>query len=144
MDFENGTSPDTIRPIQDNFAVKATRTQKRRIEDIGAVGRRDHDHVGLVVKAIHLDKDLVQRLFAFIMTTAKPCTALAAYRIDLVHKYDRRRLRFRTLEQIADATRAHTNEHLHELRARDAEEWRSGFPGYRAGEESLACSGWPD
>src|SRR5690348_10284219 len=78
------------------------------------------------------------------MATEWPGAARAAERVELVDEDDRRRLAARLLEEIAYPRRAHADEHLDELRARDGEESDTGFARHRAREERLAGAGRPD
>ena len=42
-------------------------TQQRRVEDVGPVGGGDHNHVGIGIKTVHLDQNLVEGLFSFVV-----------------------------------------------------------------------------
>src|SRR6185503_9947834 len=59
-------------------------------------------------------------------------------RVELVDEDDARRVLRRLLEEIADARGAHADEHLDEVRSRDAEERHAGFTGDRTREQRLA------
>ena len=71
-----------------DLPVEPARTQQRGVEDVRPVRRRDEDHVGLDVEAVHLDQQLVQRLLALVVTAAKPCSAMASDGVDLVDEDD--------------------------------------------------------
>ena len=127
-----------VGPVEDHLAVEAPGTQQRRVEHVGAVGRRDDDHVRVRVEAVHLDEDLVQGLLALVVAAAEAGAALAADRVDLVDEDDARRVALGLVEEVADAAGADADEHLHELGAGDAEEGHAGLAGHGAGQERLA------
>src|SRR6202044_3351832 len=54
-------------------------------------------------------------------------TNCPADRVDLVHEHDRRGVRLRLLEQVADTGGADADEHLHEVRAGDRVERHPGL-----------------
>src|SRR5579883_2554712 len=110
------------------------------IKHVGAVRRCDHDHIGVRVKAIHLDKDLVQRLLAFVVGAAQPGSTLTANRINLIDEDDAGAIAFSLLEEVAHAARANADEHLHKFRAANAEEWHPCFPCDCARDQRLSCS----
>ena len=77
-----------------NPPVEAPGAQQRRVEDLGAVRRRHHDHAGGRVEAVHLGQDLVERLLALVVAAAdaRAGAAGAPDRVELVDEDDRRRV----------------------------------------------------
>ena len=122
----------------DDLAVEAARTQQRRVEHVGTVGRGDDDHAGVALEAVHLDQQLVQRLLALVVAAAQARAALAADRVDFVDEHDAGRVLLRLLEHVAHARRADADEHLDEVGAGDREERHLGLAGDRLGEQRLA------
>ena len=114
--------------------------QQRRVEDLGAVRRRDHDHALGAGEAVHLGQDLVQRLLALVVAAAECVRAAAgaADRVELVDEDDRRRRRLGLGEQVAHAARADADDRLDELRRRDREERHRRLAGDRPREQRLA------
>jgi hypothetical protein len=98
----------------------------------------------LVSKPSHLHQHLVQRLFAFVVATAQPGAALATHRIDFVDEDDAGGVLFGVLEHVAHTRCAHTDEHLHEVRTRNAEERHLRLAGNAFGQERLAGAGRAD
>ena len=90
-----------VGPVDDDLAVEATGAQQRGVEDVGAVRRREQDHALLLVEAVHLDEQLVERLLALVVPAAEPGAAVATDGVDLVDEHDRGRRRLRLLEQVA-------------------------------------------
>ena len=83
--------------------VEAAGAQQRRVQHIGPVGGRQHDHRLVAGEAVHFGQDLVQGLFALIMAAAQTGAARAADAVQFVDKDDRRRVFLRLLEQVAHA-----------------------------------------
>ena len=133
-----------VGAVEDDLAVEAAGPQERRVEDVGAVGGGDDDHVGVGVEAVHLDEDLVEGLLALVVAATEAGAALAADRVDLVDEDDARRVALGLVEQVADAAGADADEHLDELGAGDAEERHAGLTGDGAGHQRLAGAGRPD
>ena len=86
-----------------HLAVEAARAQQSRVEDVGAVGRGDHDHALVALEAVHLDQELVECLLALVVTAAETGAAMTADRIDLVDENDARRVLLGLLEHVAYA-----------------------------------------
>ena len=61
--FEVGT-------VDDDLAVEAAGAQQRGVEDVGTVRGREQDHALLLVEAVHLDEQLVERLLALVVAAA--------------------------------------------------------------------------
>src|SRR5262249_35838228 len=58
--------------------------------------------------------------------------------VNFVDEEDAWGILFRSLEHIADAARAHTDEHLNELGARDRVEWHPRLAGHGPRHQRLA------
>jgi len=50
---------------------EASWAQQRRIEHVRPVGGRDDDNALVALEAVHLDQQLVERLFAFVVAAAQ-------------------------------------------------------------------------
>ncbi len=134
-------APLEVGSVDADLAVEAARAQQRRVEDVGTVGGRDQDDVGLRVEAVHLDEQLVERLLALVVAAAHAGTAVATDGVDLVDEDDRRAVLLGLLEQVAHAARADADEHLDEVGARDRVEGHARLTGDGAREQRLAGSG---
>src|SRR5262245_7606032 len=117
MDFHDLLAAVYIRPVDIHLAIKPPRPEQRRVEHVSTVGRGDDNNVGIVVKTIHLDQNLVEGLLALVMAAAKPGATHPPYRVDLIDEHDARRDLLGLFKQIADPACAHADEHLDELRA---------------------------
>src|SRR5439155_22377818 len=69
MDPQNGGTSQPIRRLVGDPAVEATRSQERRIEDVGPVGRGENDYALARLEAIQLRQDLIERLLLLIVPT---------------------------------------------------------------------------
>ena len=123
-----------------HLAVEAARPQQRLVELVDVVGGGDHDHrPGVLLEAVELDQQLVERLLA--LARAAISTAAAARspdRVQLVDEDDGPARLARLLEQAADAGGSPPHEHLHEARARGREEVDAGLRGDRPRQHRLA------
>src|SRR5258706_10662898 len=88
MHLKDRLTSTHIGPIQDNPAIKTSGAHQGRVEDVRTVGCCHYNHVGVSVKSVHLDQNLVERLFALVMTAAESCAAMASNSVDLVHEYN--------------------------------------------------------
>ena len=140
MHLEHLLAALEVRRIHTHLAVKAARTQQGRVEDVGTVGGRNHDDVGVDVKAIHLHQHLVKGLLAFVVTTTHAGAAVAAHGIDLVNKDDGRAVLLGLLKEVAHAAGANAHEHLHKIRAANAEERHPCLACNGARKKSLSRS----
>ena len=127
--------------VDRDLPVEAARTQQRRVEDVGTVGRGDEDDPAADVEAVHLDEQLVEGLLALVVTAAHAGAAVAADGVDLVDEDDRRSVLLGLLEQVADAGGTDADEHLDEVGAGDRVERHAGLARDRAGEQRLAGAG---
>ena len=144
MDAQDRLAALHVGAAHHHAAVETAGPQQRRIEHVGTVGRRDQDHAFVRFEAVHLDQQLVQRLLALVVTAAEARAAMAADGVDFVDEDDAGGVLLALLEQVADAARAHADEHFHEVRTRDREERHAGFAGDGARQQGLAGSGRPD
>ena len=141
---EDRLAPFEVGTVDDDLSVEASRAQERGIEDVGTVGGREEDDALLLVEAVHLDEQLVERLLAFVVTATEPGAAVTADRVDLVDEHDGRRRVLRLFEQVAHARRAHADEHLDEVGAADRKERHARLTGNRLGEQRLAGARRPE
>src|SRR5690606_12354319 len=103
VNLQNAFSAANVRPSDHDAAVKASRTQKCRVENVGPVGRSHQNDAVVRFKAVHLDQQLVERLFALIVSAAESRTAVSADSVDLVNKDDARCVLLALFKQVADA-----------------------------------------
>src|SRR5262249_36138750 len=94
--------------------------------------------------AVHLDEQLVQRLFALVIAAAEAGAAMAPDRVDFVDEDDAGRILLRLFEHVAYARGADADEHLDEVRAGNREERNVGFTRDRARDQRLAGAGRAD
>ncbi len=133
-----------IRPVDDHLAVESSGTHQRRVKHVGPVRGRDDDHAAVLLEAVHLHEELVERLLPLVVSAAESRAAVAPDGVDLVDEDDARSALLSLLEEVADAARADADEHFDEVGAGDREEGDSRFAGDRAREQRLARAGRPE
>ena len=141
VDLQDGLAALQVGGLDGDLTVETPRAQQRRIEDVGAVGRRDQDDVGALIEAVHLHEELVERLLALVVTAADAAAAVATHGVDLVDEDDGRCVLLRALKKLAHARGTHADVQLHELRTGDREEGSIRLAGDGLGEEGLTGSG---
>ena len=136
---------DCLAPLQigsfnRNLSIKTARTQQSGIKNIGTVSRRNEDQIRGIIKAVHLDQQLVQSLVAFIGTAAISRTAVTTDRIDFIDKDNRGSNLLGAGYKITHTRSADTDIHLKEFRTCDGEEGSLGFTRDSLCQQGLTCS----
>ena len=116
MDLQDGKTPFDVGCINGHLTIKAAWTQQGGIQHIRTVGGRQNDDAAVALKAIHLSEQLIEGLFALIVSAADTSSALTANGINFVNKDQAGGVLFGPFEQIAHTAGTNTNKHLHELR----------------------------
>ena len=140
MDLEDGLATREVGKLHGDAAIEAAGAKQGRVERLWAVGGGEHHDALVVVEAVHLGEELVQRLLALVVGVDRH-VALLAHGIDLVDEDDAGGLLVGLLEEVAHLGGATTHEHLHELRARDLEERHARLAGDGLGHEGLTGAG---
>ena len=68
VDLQNGFAALEIRQLHRNLTVKAARTGQGGVEGLGPVCGGQNNHAGISFKAVHLGQQLVERLFALVVS----------------------------------------------------------------------------
>ena len=144
MDLQDLLASLHVRTAHRHLTVKSAGTKDRRIQDVHTVRGSHHDDAFILREAVHLDKQLVQGLFALVVAAAHAGASAAPHRIDLIDKDDAGLVLLGFLKQVPDAAGTYTYEHLHKVRSGDREERNSGFACHRAGNQGLTGSGRAD
>src|SRR5207237_943859 len=71
MDFQDLHPALDIGQRHRHAAIETARAQQRGVEYVGTVGRRDDDDALVRVETVHLDQQLVRRLFALVAHVAE-------------------------------------------------------------------------
>ena len=90
MHLEYGFAPLHVRIVHGYLPVEPAGPQKSGVEYIGPVRCSKHDYAFVYGKTVHLNEQLVKRLFPFVVSAAKARAALAANGVYLVYKHYRR------------------------------------------------------
>ena len=140
MHSKNLFTPANIGQADYYATVKTAGAQQCGIENVRTVRRRHQDDAFVRFEAVHLDQQLIQSLFALIVSAAKTSAAVTSDRINFVDEDNARRVLLALLKQIAYAAGAHANKHFDKVRARNREEGNVRFASNRAGQQSLTRS----
>src|SRR5688572_26544263 len=140
MDGKDALAPLHIGTGHDNSTVKAAWPQQRRIEYIRTVGGCDENDTFVGFEAVHLDQQLIQCLFALVMTATEAGATMTSHGIDLIDKDDARRILLSLFEKIADTRSANSNEHLHEVRAANRKERDVSLTGNGTRKQGLSSA----
>ena len=137
MKLKNVLTAGQVGQLNGDTAVKTAGAQQGRVEAVGAVGCGQNNDTLVVVEAVHLGQQLVERLLALVVAAKAAAIALLADSIDLVDKDDARGLFLGLLKQVTHLGGAATDEHLNELGARNAKERHARLAGNSLGEQGL-------
>ncbi|MNI65460.1 hypothetical protein D3C73_1209710 [compost metagenome] len=124
-----------VRAVNRNLTVKTSWTQQRRVKNICTVCSCYDNNTFVTAKTIHFYEQLVERLFAFVMATAKSGATLTTYSINLINKDDTWCIFLRILEQIPYTGSTDTDKHFYEVGTGNAKERNACFPGYRTSKQ---------
>ena len=137
MQLEDVLTTSQVRQLNGNAAIKAAGAQQGRVKAVGTVGGSEDDDTLMVIEAVHLGQQLVERLLALVVATKAAAIALLADGIDLIDKHDARGLFLGLLKQIAHLGGTAADEHFDELRARNAKERNARLAGNGLGKQGL-------
>src|SRR5690606_22829403 len=127
-----------VRQPHHHLAVETARTQQRRVEHIGTVGRSDDDDAVVHLEAVHLHQQLVEGLLTLVVTATQTGATVATHGVDLVDEDDAGRMLLGLLEHVAHAAGTHANEHFDEVGTGDGEEGNLGLARHGLGQQRLA------
>ena len=143
--LENLLPPSEVGTIEDHLPVEAPGPEQRGVEDLRPVrGGQDHDAL-LGVEAVELREQLIQGLLPLVVAAHdRADAARLAQGIQLVDEDDARGLLLGLGEEVAHARGPHADEHLHEVRAGQAEERHAGLSRDGLGQQRLSGAGRAD
>ena len=121
MQRKDGNTTRKVRELYRNTAIKTSRTQQGGIEGVWPVGCRKHNNALVIVKAIHLGKELVEGLLALVVGGKTGVTTLTNG-VYLIDKDDAGSLFIGLFKEVTDLSGTASNKHLHKFRARDGKE----------------------
>ena len=77
MNVEDLSAAGSIGRRNRDAAVEAPGAEQREVEDLGPVGRREHDDGLDALEAIHLGEDLIECLLALVVAAGDRYLTLA-------------------------------------------------------------------
>ena len=137
VNLQNFFPPLNIRIGNRHLTVKTPRTQQSRIQNIGTVGRRNQNYALIIVKAVHLHQQLVQRLFALVIAAAQTGTAMAADRVNFIDKQQTGRIFFGLGKHIPHPRSTDTDKHLNKIRTGNRKKRNVSLTGHRFGQQGF-------
>ena len=139
MDLKDLHPAGAVGRLDRHPPVEASGPEKRRIQDLGPVGRAENDDGLGGLEAVHLGKDLIEGLLPLIVGTRDTCRALARASdgVQLIDEDDRRGGLLGLREQVTHTGRADADDRLDELGGRDREESGVSLAGDRARQQCL-------
>ena len=123
MHLENLLTLSKVGQVDRYLTVETSGTQQRLVEHVGTVRSCEDDDTAVCTEAVHLCKEGIERILALVVATH--CRVLATrttYGVDLIDEDDARSLLLSLTEEVAYATCAYTDEHLHEVGTAHREE----------------------
>src|SRR5450631_2629375 len=138
MDPQDLFASGNIGNTDNDLTVEAARSQKRGIEHVRPVRGCNDDNSLVGLKAVHFDKQLIERLLAFIIAAAKARAAMPPDRVNFVDEDDAWRILLRLIEHVANPARAHADKHFHEIGSRYRKKRDIGLSRYRPRSQRLA------
>ena len=135
--FKIFSRPNTSGFGHHDLTVETAGSQERRVQNIGTVGRGNQNDTLVRLEAVHLDQQLVQRLFAFVVAAAKTGAAMTTDGVDFIDEHQTGSILLRLLEHVAHARCADTNEHFDEFGTGNREERHIRFAGDGTGQQRL-------
>lgn len=140
------TSRIALRPSRSGSSIWIRRSKRRAqqclVEALGTVRSGQDHHALAAVKPVHLGQQLVERLLALVVAADGRIPALADG-VDLVDEDDAGSLLAGLTEEVTHLGRTHTDEHLHELRARNGENGTLASPATARAMSVLPVPGGP-
>ena len=136
MELEDVLTAGQIGQLDGDAAVKTTGAQQGRIKLSGRLVAA-RTTILVVIEAVHLGQQLVERLLTLIVAAKATAIALLADGIDLVDEHDTRGLFLGLLKQIAHLGGAAADEHLNKLRTRNTKERHARLAGNGLGKQGL-------
>ena len=138
VDLQNCLAPAPVGRSDVNLPVEPTGSEKRRVEDVLAVGCGDDNDAGVAAEAVHFDQQLVERLLAFVVSAAQTCAAATTDGVNFVNEDDRGSDLLCLLKQISDAACADADIQLDKVGAGDGQERYAGFSCNSARQKRFA------
>ena len=138
MDLEDLLALVQVGQVNMDLAVEASGAQKCLIKDVSTVGGGQDDDTAVGPKAVHLGEQLVQRALPLVVGAhGSTIGAGTSHGVDFVDEDDTGCFLLGLTEEVAHAAGTDAHKHLHEIRARHAEEWHVGLAGHSLGQQRL-------
>src|SRR5574337_748639 len=134
MHLKDLLSPLDIGAIEGHLSVETPGAEQGRIEDFWAVRRGHNDHALIGIEAVHLHQQLIEGLFAFIVSAHRIEPTGLSESVQLIDEDDAGSFFLGLGEEVAHPSRPDPYEHLDEIRPAEAEERTPCLSGYGFGQ----------
>mmetsp|Transcript_13025 Transcript_13025/g.19674 ORF Transcript_13025/g.19674 Transcript_13025/m.19674 type:complete len:450 (+) Transcript_13025:523-1872(+) len=135
--LEDLLTTNDVWQANNNLTVETARAQQCRVENVGTVGSGNYDNAFITLKTVHLNEQLVERLFTLVMTATHAGATVATNSIDLVDEDNAGALLLGLFEHVTNPGSTHAHEHFDKVRTGDGEEGHLGFAGNSLGEQGF-------
>ncbi len=139
--LENRNSSLQIRLIHYDPSVKTARAKQRFVQNFRTVGGSQHQNSLGGVKAVHLGKQLIQRLLPLLVAAAVFIVPAPADRVNLINKYNAGRILGGLLKQIPHPGSAHAHVQFDKIRTGERKERNLRLPCHRLCQQGLSGTG---
>ena len=143
MDLQDRLTPLDVGQIDVDLTVEPPGTKESGVKNIRTVGRRHDDDPLIRLKAVHLNKDLIEGLFPFIVSAPKTGSSLTAYGVDFIDEDNAGLVAFRHVKQVTHTRSTDADVHFHEVGTADREEGNPRLPCNGLRKQRFTRSGRP-
>mmetsp|Transcript_2465 Transcript_2465/g.5107 ORF Transcript_2465/g.5107 Transcript_2465/m.5107 type:complete len:348 (+) Transcript_2465:713-1756(+) len=126
--------------VNSHLTIKTSRSEERLIKDINSVSGCNCDDSWVSIKTIHLNQNLIDSLFTFIISTGISSTTLATNSIDLINENNTGSILPGLSKDITDARSTDTHKHFNKFRTTDTDERDTSFSGNSLGQKSFSST----
>ena len=141
MNLEDRLTALDVGKVDIDLTVKPSGTEQRTVEDIGTVCSRHDDDTLVRLEAVHLDEDLIEGLFTFVVSASEARTSLPTDGIDFIDEDDTGLIPLCHIKKVAHTRGTDTDIHLHEVGTADREERNTRFSRNGLCKQRFTCSG---
>src|SRR5213078_3699906 len=101
VDFQDTFATTHVGTRHHDATIETTGPQQRGIEHVRTIRRSNQYYAIVRFKAVHFNQQLIQRLFAFVMSSTEAGTAVTTYGINLIDEDDAGRVLLALFKEIA-------------------------------------------
>mmetsp|Transcript_7810 Transcript_7810/g.11401 ORF Transcript_7810/g.11401 Transcript_7810/m.11401 type:complete len:204 (-) Transcript_7810:874-1485(-) len=115
VDTEDLCTALVVRKVNSDLTVESSWTKQRIIKNVHTIGGSNGNDTWISVETVHLNKNLIDSLFTFVVSSCKTSSTLTSYGINLINEDDAGSVFLRLREDVTNARGTDTNKHLNEF-----------------------------